>query len=374
MKSDATASSEGPPANVQERGKRRALRLGIALGALVAVVGVTWLVSRAWLPPELAVVEVRREDVSQVLAVTGNVEAQRRVGIAPEAPGRITEILRFEGERVRAGEVLARMVDPEARAVLDQRQAALAAQRDQRAQAQRDLQRTLALAADGAVSKDELEQARLRAAQGDQEEARLAAAVRAELSQLVLVAPFDGTLVRRDGEVGQVAGSDRPVFELATMSDLYVTAEVDERYVSSLRRGMKAEIMPVSLRGQPRSATISYLARAVDPQTGASTVRFRYAQSPEDVLVGGAVDVNIRVEEVKGALVVPRDCVVGSHRDTHVLVVEAETVVRRKVEIRDWPAAWVVVTHGLSKGELVVRDPGAAQAGSKVRPKVAKHV
>jgi RND family efflux transporter MFP subunit len=335
---------------------------------------VAFFAFRALQPPELEVVEVRIDDATRVLAVTGNVEARRRIKLSPQLPGRITEILHFEGERVRAGEILAKLADPEARASVDQQQAALEAQRDELEQAQRDLERTRTLAAGGAVSKDELERANLKALQGGQETARLSAAVRAERSQLVLTAPFAGTIVRRDGEVGQIAGPDQPVFELATMDDLYVTAEVDERYVASLRPGMRAEVLPVALGGRARAATVSYLARDVDPRSGATTVRFRFDEPPEDVLVGASVDINVRVDQLENARLIPRDAVEGSERDAHVLVVQDGIVKRRDVQMRDWPAQWVVITKGLEKGELVVKDPRAADQGDKVRPKVSQDV
>ena len=66
-------------------------------------------------PPELLVAAAHVEDVTRVLAVTGRIEAERTVLVTPQFVGRLTEIVRHEGDRVKAGEVIARIADTAAR-------------------------------------------------------------------------------------------------------------------------------------------------------------------------------------------------------------------------------------------------------------------
>jgi len=321
-------------------------------------------------PPVVAVVAARQEDVSRMLAVTGRIEADRTVVVTPQFAGRLTEIVHHEGDGVIAGEVLARLEDAAATSAVVQERATLSARRTDLAQARRDLARTAKLVAAGAVAGTELETARLVATQATNDVARLEAVLDSGRSKLVLVAPFDGTIVRRDGELGQIVGPTTTVFEIATVDASRVTAEVDERYVRALRVGMSAQVLPVGSQDQAQAATISYVAQAVDPQTGAATVRFTYATVPTAALLGMSVDLNVSVAPIAAAITIPREAVGSDDGRAFVLVVVDGRVERRVVTIEDWPAASVVVRSGVAAGDVIVVDPTAAADGARVRTEV----
>lgn len=322
-------------------------------------------------PPELRVVVARIDDVSRMLAVTGRVEAERTVFVAPQFSGRITEIVRHEGERVKAGAVLARLADPAAKSDVLQQQALLSSKESELAQAKRELARTSALVESGALASAELEPSLLAVSRVSDDVVRIAAQLREARSQLTLLAPFEGTIVHREGELGQVVGPAVNVFEIATVDATRVAAEVDERYVRALRSGMRAEVLALGADNAKLPATISYVAQSVDPQTGAATVRFAYEQPPKDVLVGMSVDVNVSVETIPSAVTVPREAVGGAGNHPFVLVVDGDRVALRAVVVDDWPASIVVVRSGLKQGELVALDPRGAVPGARVRAVVA---
>jgi len=308
-----------------------------------------------------------------MLAVTGRVEAERTVLVGPQFGGRITEIVRHEGDQVKQGDILARLADTSAKAEVTQQQAALSSKESELAQAKRDFARTSALVASGAIAPAELEAGRLSVARATEDVRRLGSVLREGRSQLVLLvllAPFDGTIVRRDGELGQVVGPQSTVFEIATVEAARVSAEVDERYVRSLRPGMLAEILPAGGGDARQAAAVSYVAQAVDPQTGAATVRFAYSSPPKSILVWMSVDVNVSVETITSALTIPSEAVGGAGAHPYVLVVALGRVVRRDIVVDDWPASLVVVRSGLAQGELVALNPKGATVGGSVRVKV----
>jgi len=378
---DSQAKPQAGPAQPTERlaqpapepaqAKHSKWRAAAVYAALAMVVGfAAWLTVRALLPPVLPVVKVRLESVSRMLAVTGRLEAQQSVIVASRSAGRITEIARREGERVQEGDVLARLEDTSARAEVTQQAAQVATSRKQLEQQTRDLARAERLTRTGALSQEELEAARLEFERGKQELVGITAALKEQRTQLVVTAPFVGTIVRREAEVGQVVGPDTPLFEIAAVSAPRVTAEVDERYVSALRPGMRAEILPLGMSRKGEAAKVSYVAQAVDPQTGAATVRFSYDVPPKRVLVGASVDVNISVDSVAGALTIPRESIGTAAGRSFVLVVEQGSVQRRGVTVDDWPAEWVVVLRGVKAGEQIAVDPKAASPGTRVRAEV----
>jgi membrane fusion protein (multidrug efflux system) len=367
------APVEPPVAKVHSK-HRVARWLAMAAGALLLSVGVAQGVRFLQLPPQVAVVAAEQGDVARMLAVTGRVEATQSVLVSPQFAGRITEVVRHEGDRVKSGEVLARLADVSAKSDVVQQEAALSSKQHDLAQALRDMGRTASLVASGATAPAELEASRLLVARASDEVRRLSALLQDRRSQLTLLAPFDGTIVRREGELGQVVGPQNAVFEIATVDTPRVSAEVDERYVRALRPGMRAEILSTGADDSKRSAQVSYVAQAVDPGTGAATVRFAYEQAPRDLLVGLSVDVNISVGTTFAAITIPREAVGGGADHPFVLVVIDGLVARRTVTVDDWPAALVVVRAGLRKGELALLDPKGAVVGMRVRSKVAPDV
>lgn len=341
-----------------------------ALGVLVTAVAVQ-AVRVLHRPPLLSVTTVRVETVTRMLAVTGSVEAARSVSLSPRVAGRLTEIAHYEGERVHEGDVLARLEDVAATALVREQRASLRSEQAALAQARRDLARSHELVTRGARAAADLEPARLAVARNNEQLRSLEAALREATSQLTLRAPFDGTIVRRFGELGGVVGPDTAVFTLASVDDTRVSAEVDERYVRALRLGMAAAILPVGPTGTQTPATISYVAQAVDAQTGAATVRFAYDRVPASGLVGMSVDINVLVETLESALTVPREAVGGVGTGTFVLLVRDGLVARREVIADDWPAEALVVSSGLAAGDVIALDPRAAVVGAHVRAQLA---
>ena len=365
----APRAAESPVAS--PRAGRRVGRwvVGVLIAAAVTV-GAVQGVRVLRQPPEVDAVAARVEDVSRMLAVTGRVEAAQTVRVNPQFAGRITEIVRHEGDRVLRGDLLARLADSSARSNLVQQEAALSSRRHDLAQARRDLARTTVLVAKGATAAAEVESARLLVARASDDVRRLSAVMKEGRAQLDLLAPFDGTIVRRDGEVGQVVGPESTIFEIATVDAPRVAAEVDERYMRALRVGLRAEILPVASNEAGVPAKVSYVAQAVDPQTGAGTVRFAYESAPSRVLVGMSVDVNISIDTRPSAVTIPREAVGGGGDRPFVLLVTDGRVTRRDVTIEDWPAPLVVVRSGLEQGDQILVDPTSAEEGSQVRSTV----
>jgi RND family efflux transporter MFP subunit len=353
-------TATGPPS----RWLRRSLAAGIVLLVALGAAGGARVLTR---PPQLSVIAVREGPVTRMLAVTGSIEAARRVIVSPRSTARITAILRAEGEYVRAGEPLARLADVSATSNVLQQRASLASKRAERAQADHDLVRAELLGRAGATSAAALEAARLTAVRGGEEVRRLDALLAEGRAQLQLVAPFDGTITRRMAELGQVVSPEAAVFEIASLDDARATAEVDERYLRALQLGMRAEVLTLGAAAERMPAAISYVARAVDGQTGAATVRFAFDHPPRFVLVGASVDINVRVDTLPAALTVPRDVIGGTGASAFVTVVADGTTQRRNVTFDDWPAAAVVVRSGLHAGDQVARDPAAFPSGVRVR-------
>lgn len=102
---------------------------------------------------------------------------------------------------------------------------------------------------------------------------------------------------------------------------------------------MSTQVLPVGSQDPPQAATINYVAQAVDPQTGAATVRFTCAAVPEATLLGMSVDLNISVARIPAAITIPREAVGSDDGRAFALVVVDGRAERRAITIEDWPAS-----------------------------------
>ena len=187
---------------------------------------------------------VARGDVTSTVSATGTLEAVRTVEVGTQVSGLNAELGADFNDTVKAGQVMARLD----RRLLDAAVSAAKAEVDLReanaVQAKHTLKRAEALFAQGAVSEEELETASVAVAVADAQ--RRAAAVelsraQANLSYATITAPIDGTVIRRDVEVGQTvnAGTSAPTLFLLAgdLTQMRILAAVDESDIGKVKQG-----------------------------------------------------------------------------------------------------------------------------------------
>lgn len=196
------------------------------------------------------------------------------------------EIARLQYEKLKAG------ARPEQ----------IEAARAQLAQAQANLARLRPDALMIERARLQLEQARLQL-----EEARR------QLERATLTAPFDGTIVALNIEVGQVAGAAIPggAIVLADLSDLHLDLTVDEVDVVRLREGMPVEISLDAQPGRTFQGHITSIAPIATESGGAATYRVRVVLDDRDPVLraGMSATVEIEVERRENVLLVPNAAV-----------------------------------------------------------------
>ena len=187
------------------------------------------------------------------------------VDVAARAPGIVREVLVQEGDKVTAGQVLARQEDDDSRlqrnrvaAQLQQAEAQLPILEVQLEAAIREEARLKRLSSEDAASTQAYEQAQDRTKQLSAQVAAQKTAIalaRAQLEEAnfqvelhVIRAPADGTIVRRYANPGSGAStfSVTAMFQLQPAAQRIVRAEVEERSINAVKVGQKVEIVPES--------------------------------------------------------------------------------------------------------------------------------
>jgi len=315
-------------------------------------------------PPAVRVAKTTQETLREWLRLSGRVvpPPDRDATLSPRVEGVLAEVTARLGERVRRGQVLARV---DSAALADALAAADAATKSAEADAvakRRMATRTRTLVTRGVVSGEQAETDEAAALAGEAMLAQ-AQAARAEAARrsrwAEVVAPFDGVVVRVLRQAGEpVDGTaSTPVVEVAAEHPVDVALDATAAVLARLSEGQAAEIVAESSAAAAIPALVKSVAAAVDPTTGTGPVRLAPASDDSSLLLGRVVEARIAVAQHDGAIAVPASALRGGANGS----VEAVVVLDHKARvhtvatgIRDGDR--VEILSGLSAGDVVVVD------------------
>lgn len=381
-------------------------RKSLILIAVLAVLAIgLWMAWQSWQGPIVPSYPVRSAPIEQWVVASGRVAAPSRVRIGTELTGVVAERQVRDGDMVQAGQVLARLVDDEWQARLNEATAALAqldkselplaeaAVREAESrlnQARRELERRRGLLAAKAVSREDVEQAalaevaagttaaqarlRLQALQaGGPDQALLVArqeVAQAALERTRIRSTVSGTVVHHDVEPGDLVQAGQVLFEVAAEGQTEVRVRVDERYLGVLALDQEATVVADAWPDQGFQARITRIAPAIDTSRGSVELTLAVQEPVPDFLRDDmTVSVSVLTASLPEALVIPRDAVAGAElgaRRGEIKVLEDGRVVARSVELALLGDTQVAVRTGLQLGEQVLADPAYA-VGARVR-------
>jgi RND family efflux transporter MFP subunit len=328
-------------------------RLSIIAILLIAVAAGGYYFYSNFIHVEIVTTSIAKlAPVSEAVFGTGTVEPQRWAKVVPLQRRRLVELCSCEGQAVKAGQILGRQDDAEERSELNELEI-------NNAQLQRDLDRAQKDRDKGAQAQAEYEQ---RWTQFEQSKTRIAAQ-KVRIDALVLRAPLDGMVLRRDGEVGEIVGPIDVLFWVGPPAPMQVVAEVNEEEINRIAIGQKAYLRSEAFPAQALCATVSQITPKGDPTRKTFRV---YLLLPGDtpLKIGMSVEVNIIFREKPEAIVVPVEAVTG---DT-VQVVDNARVERVQVSIGIRGSRNVEVIGGLTRGQAVLTPARTDLAdGTRIR-------
>ncbi len=374
------------------------------LGSATLVAAAGWLAFQTMSAPVLDAYQVVAQPLVQTVVATGRITAPSRAQVGSPITGVVLERRVREGDQVRAGDVLALLRADDLQAELRQARAALAElQESTRPQAQlavqqtqrqwqqalRELERRRVLAAQQAITHEELEQAEqaeilartaaeqaqlqaraLQPGKGQEAvaQARVASA-QALLDKATIRAEFAGTVLTRNAEPGDLVQPGQTLFEIARDTDTEVLVALDEKNLEVLALGQTAQCVADAYPRQPFAARVSQIAPSIDPQRGTVDVRLRVAEPPAFLRQDMTVSVNIQTGQQEQAVVVPNDALTSPDSlHPSVWVVEQDRAVRRQLQLGLRGMAQTQVTAGLQAGDWVLANAQAAlEPGQRVR-------
>ena len=174
---------------------------------------------------------------------------------------------------------------------------------------------------------------------------------------------MDGIVLRRDGEIGEIAEVGQVLFRVGVARPLEVVAEVNEEDIPRVVVGQKALLRTDAFPNRQLDAKVREITPMGDPVTKTYRVRLALPDATP-LLPGMSVEANIITHEKPNALLVPSDAI----QDNAVFVIEGGRAHRRKVETGIRGTRQTEIISGLKDNERVA-SPSKSELsdGARVR-------
>lgn len=314
------------------------------------------LAERAAQPVRVTRVAFLSGEVSD--SYTGTIRPQHEVPLAFRMPGKVVARLVDVGDKVTAGQIVARLDDTDARLELASAKAELAAALTDLDRANAEEVRSSNLFAAGHVALAALDRATSAAAEAASradraEQMRDLAANR--LSYMDLVAEADGIVTATLAEAGQVVAAGQPVLSLAREDALDVVFALPEQSRDLLETaGASAELWGAS--GRTYALSLRDISPDVDPVGRTYRVRMTLTSPDAAAALGRTVTVRLTTPEAPPAVALPVAAVLNDGAGAAVwrLPAGADLVERVPVDLVSVEGQVALVRGGLGEGDIVV--------------------
>lgn len=333
-----------------------------------------------------------------VLNASGYVVAQRQAAVGAQITSRLQFLGVEEGDRVKAGQIVARLEDADELAARDRAAANVGVARANVVQAQaelveaqRDFERNRAMASEGFVSQAVADAAQTRLDTTGAALATNRAALRAAQAALAeaevqlgytrIRAPFAAVVLTKDADVGDIItplaateNSRASVLTIADMDSLLVEADVSEADIGRVAIGQPCEVQLDALPENRFASRVHMIVPTADRTKASVMVKIAFIEPDPRVLPEMSAKVaflsrTIEPSERRPVLAVPATALVKRGVETLVYVVRNGEALARPVQPGRRLGDYVEVRAGLRAGERLVAAPGdAVKNGSRIKP------
>jgi len=374
--------------NFQQRKSRRLIYSAVAL-ILVFVVALLSIAGIFTPAVQVEVVNVTKIYPSQsfsLLNASGYVVAQRKAAVASKITSRLISLSAEEGNRVKAGQVIARLEGEDTQAAREQAEANLDVARynldltkAELKDATISLQRSKELAAKGFVSQSDYDSAEARSKKATAAVEAGEAGVKAgkaalkstdvALEYTLIRAPFDAVVLTKNADVGDIvtplgaaANAKASVFTIADMGSLQVETDVSESNLQQVRIGQPCEIQLDSLPDMRFRGIVHMIVPTADRSKATVMVKIRFVDKDERILPEMSAKVaflsrEIKKEEEKPRTALNSSAVVARGGKSLVFLVKENRVVETPITTGEIFGDMTEVVSGVKPGDRIAMKP-----------------
>ena len=386
LRIDRSSQAAGSP----RRSRSKSKIIGWSLAILV-IVAALWLIKNRLDPGvevQLATASLTSpSQANAVLTASGYVVARRKAAVASKGTGTLVFLGVEEGDRVKKGQIIARLDDSDVAATLQRSQENLRLAEADLYDAKQNQARFGTLLKQGLVAQAEYDVAEARykrvlatiqAARFGVKESQVA------VDNMRIVAPFDGTVLKKNADVGEIvaplagaASSKAAVVTIADMSSLEVDADVSEANITRVAPEQGCEITLDAYPQQRYPGYVSKIVPTADRAKATVMVKIKFKEYDHRVLPEMGAKITFLASgaktdaaSVKPLLTVPAAAVATRDGRPVVYQIKDDRAVEIPVTTGQKLAGLIEITSGLKEGDKVIgKVDDKLRSGSKVTQK-----
>jgi len=360
-----------------------------------AVLGTFWFLWKKSRPvvKKYEIEVVKQGDIQKRTVATGKVDPRNEILIKPQMSGIIAELYKEAGDKVQAGDIIAKI-----KVIPDMVSLNGAQSRVERAQiafdqSQKNFNRDTKLFADKVISKEEFEKTQLQFS-NDKEELRSAkdnlsltrdgiTANSAAYSNTLVRSTITGTILDVPVKVGNSViqsnnfNDGTTIATVANMNDMLFVGKLDETEVGKINVGMPMDITIGALQDQKLTATLEYVSPKGKEENGAIMFEMKAAvKVPKNIFIraGYSANAEIILSKSDNVITIPESCIEFGGDTAYVYVLktkEPQVFTKKQVKIGLSDGIKIEVKSGLKAkdqirgAEIVEKKPEVKKEDKK---------
>jgi RND family efflux transporter MFP subunit len=329
----------------------------------------------------VAITHVKRSEPTDSITLPGTIEGWYEAPIYARVEGYVKAWYKDYGANVKKGDVLAELNTPDLDAEYRQAIADLESERARNALAQLTAQRYVAMRENQALSEQAIS---VQLAEAKAEAAKVAAAeqkvknIEAFIGFKKLTAPFDGVVIQRNINVGDLVSKEGSISTPNAKNNLFTVAEVDKlrlfvnvpsRFGPFLNPGLTAHVTVPQIPNRHFTFNFLTVAKGFDVNTRTAVTVFTIDNKDRALWPGSYATVRLTAPVESGVMTIPTSALVFQEHGTQVAVVTEDNQVHFKpIEVTKILDNVIELTSGISEDDKIINNPSAALLeGDKVR-------
>ena len=285
---------------------------------------------------------IRPQLLENKIYTTGTLVANEEVILRPEIAGRVTAVHFEEGSHIKKGEILLKINDSDLRAHLKGKQMEEKLAGDEEERRRNLFERSL-------ISQEEYDKA-LTALKMKQAEREV---IESQIAKTEILAPFDGIVGLRYVSEGGYATSDMQVATMQDIDPMKVEFSIPEKYARDIKDGT-AIAVKMSDSDTEYRGVIYAIESKIDPGTRTIKARAKIPNPREVLIPGSFAKVEITLEAISNALVIPTGAIISEMSGEKVLLCENGVVRESKVRTGIRTETSIQILEGLAANDTLI--------------------
>ncbi len=298
---------------------------------------------------------------------TSTVKSEFEVTLSAQRTGRVIQLPVQEGDRVKKGQLIARLDLTEEEV---QSQSALKQTKATYDEAERNLKRSEELFTKGMIAQQDLDAAHRTYAIAKSQYQAATSDLSVRKNYSTIEAPFSGVISKKYAEVGELLLPGKQIVTMVDPDSIYVLATIDEVDVGRLMIGQPVTITIDAFPGEKFDGSVSRISPIVSGgklETRTADVWVYFKKNDLRIKPGMSADVEILIATLQNVLSVPSQAIVDRDGKRQVYIANQHAlkpgdrakVTLRPVEIGESNWSFTEIKRGVTAGEFIVTTPEA---------------